>query len=81
MRNGMKFSARAAYATIAPAKSSLRGKKGPPLTLEHVGTLFSFIAKGLGTPFSDDVVVVPATKPGSGVVARRCARCQQYVHD
>lgn len=42
-RNGMKFSAaRAAYATIAPAKSSLRGKKGPPLTLEHVGT-FSFL--------------------------------------
>ncbi|KAM0691781.1 hypothetical protein Q7P36_007981 [Cladosporium allicinum] len=35
LRNGMKFSARAAYATIAPAKSLLRGKKGPPLTLEH----------------------------------------------
>lgn len=49
LRNGMKFSARAAYATIAPAKSLLRGKKGPPLTLEHVGTL-SNIAKGLGAP-------------------------------
>lgn len=37
LRDGMKISARR-YATIAPGKSLLRGKKGPPLTLEHVGT-------------------------------------------
>jgi hypothetical protein len=52
----MKFSARAAYATIAPAKSSLRGKKGPPLTLEHVGTL-SFIAKRSGRTYSDSLLL------------------------
>jgi hypothetical protein len=38
LRDGMKISARH-YATIAPGKSLLRGKKGPPLSLEHVGTL------------------------------------------
>ena len=54
LRNGMKFSARAAYATIAPAKSSLRGKKGPPLTLEHVGTL-SFNRQMSGHVFSDSL--------------------------
>lgn len=37
LRDGMKIPARR-YATIASGKSSLRGKKGPPLTLEHVGT-------------------------------------------
>jgi hypothetical protein len=38
LRDGMKICARH-YATIAPGKSLLRGKKGPPLSLEHVGTL------------------------------------------
>jgi hypothetical protein len=39
LRDGMKISARR-YATIASGKSLLRGKKGPPLSLEHVGTMF-----------------------------------------
>jgi hypothetical protein len=39
LRDGMKFPVRR-YATIASGKSLLRGKKGPPLSLEHVGTVF-----------------------------------------
>lgn len=50
LRHAMKFPAARRYATIASGKS-LRGKKGPPLTLEHVGTLS--IVRGLGEPMSD----------------------------
>lgn len=46
LRDGLKIPARR-YATIASGKTSLRGKKGPPLTLEHVGT-FSAVYQGLG---------------------------------
>jgi hypothetical protein len=63
LRNGMKFSARAAYATIAPAKSSLRGKKGPPLTLEHVGTLFIHRQK-FGHAFSNNVFCSSCNEAG-----------------
>jgi hypothetical protein len=45
LRDGMKIPARR-YATIASGKSLLRGKKGPPLSLEHVGTLVLY--QGLG---------------------------------
>lgn len=45
LRDGMKIPAIRRYATIASGKSSLRGKKGPPLTLEHVGTLLCCIPR------------------------------------
>ncbi|KAL1587457.1 hypothetical protein WHR41_03847 [Cladosporium halotolerans] len=49
LRDGMKIPARR-YATIASGKSSLRGKKGPPLTLEH------FVQRGRALALWRDIV-------------------------
>lgn len=77
LRDGMKIPARR-YATIASGKSLLRGKKGPPLSLEHVGTLFYTKVWALR---SSDMSVVPAERAGVGAVARHCTRHEQYVVD
>ena len=74
----MKIPARR-YATIASGKSLLRGKKGPPLSLEHVGTMF--YTKVWASLRSSDTFVVLAKRTGTGLVARRCARYEQYVID
>lgn len=70
LRDGMKIPARR-YATIASGKSLLRGKKGPPLSLEHVGTLFYTKVWALR---SSDIFVVPAERASAGPVARHRAR-------
>jgi len=75
LRDGMKIPARR-YATIASGKSLLRGKKGPPLSLEHVGTLL--YTKVWASRYSD-MSVVPAERASAGSVARYCARYKQYV--
>ena len=77
LRDGMKIPARR-YATIASGKSLLRGKKGPPLSLEHVGTLFYTKVWALR---SSDMLVVPAKRASAGPVAKYCARYEQYVID
>jgi hypothetical protein len=71
----MKIPARR-YATIASGKSLLRGKKGPPLSLEHVGTVL--YTKVWALP-SSDMFVVPAERTSASAMARYCARYQQYV--
>jgi len=72
LRDGMKIPARR-YATIASGKSLLRGKKGPPLSLEHVGTWFYTKVWALR---SSDMFVVPAKRASASSVARHCARYQ-----
>lgn len=72
LRDGMKIPARR-YATIASGKSLLRGKKGPPLSLEHVGTVFYTKVWALR---SSDMFVVSTKRASVGPVARHCARYQ-----
>lgn len=66
LRDGMKIPARR-YATIASGKSLLRGKKGPPLSLEHVGTLFYTKVWALR---SSDMSLVLAKRASAGLVAK-----------
>ncbi|GAB7326312.1 hypothetical protein MBLNU13_g10285t1 [Cladosporium sp. NU13] len=58
LRDGMKIPARR-YATIASGKSLLRGKKGPPLSLEH------FLQRGRVLALWRDIVRATNKAPSS----------------